>query len=130
MLPNSPLYAGLLALLFLWLSLQVVAGRRLHKVSVGDGNDKDMRKRMRVQANWAEYAPIAIILLVMAELQGFPPWLIHIHGTPLVIGRVLHAWGLGSTPQIVWARQAGMYLTVAAIASLALLNIWCALFWV
>ena len=72
MITISPIYAGLIALLFLVLSYRVTLGRRTHKVSVGDGGHKALVKRIRVQANCAEYAPIGIILLAMAELQGAP----------------------------------------------------------
>lgn len=123
MIRITPLYAGLLALLFLWLSLNVVRGRRLHRISVGDGSDRDMVKRMRTQANFVEYAGIGIILLLMAELQGLAPWLMHLAGLALLAGRALHAYGFGSTPQIVPLRIWGMYLTVAAIAALAAVNI-------
>ncbi len=120
MLKISPLYAGLLALLFLWLSLRVVKGRRAHKVSVGDGGEKDMVKRMRVQANCAEYAPIGLILLAMLELQGVAGGWVHAGGLALLAGRVLHAWGFGRTPQVVRARIWGMYLTIGSIAGMAL----------
>lgn len=123
MIEVSPLYAGLLALLFLWLSYRVVLGRRLHKVSVGDADNKDMVKRMRAQANFAEYAPLGVILLAMAELQGVSPWLLHLLGLTLLAGRMLHAYGFGSTPQIVPLRIWGMYLTIGMIAATALMNI-------
>ena len=119
----SPLYAGLIALLFLGLSFRVVQGRYAHKVSIGDGANDDMVKRMRVQANCAEYAPIGVILLVLAELQGLPVWSIHIAGSVLLGGRMLHAYGLGSTPQIVPARQWGMYMTIGMIMGMAISNI-------
>ena len=124
----SPLYAGLLALLLVFLSYRVVQGRRLHKVSIGDGENKDIVKRMRVQANCAEYAPIGIIILALAEIQGMPGWLVHVFGLMLLAGRCLHAYGLGSTPQIVPARQWGMYLTLGMICPVALVNIGQALF--
>ena len=117
-------YAGLLALLFLALSLNVVRGRFLHRVSVGDGGDRDLRKRMRVHANWAEYAPITLVLLLLAELQGYPPFVLHLGGATLLAGRVLHAYGFGRTPQSVPLRRVGMILTAAALVGLALLNIW------
>jgi len=124
----TPIYAGLLALLFLWLSLRVVQGRFLHRVSVGDGDDKDMRKRMRVQANWAEYTPIALILLALCELQGTSGWVLHWAGLSLLAGRSLHAYGFGKTPQNVTLRRVGMILTVGTIAGLSLLTIWQATF--
>ena len=43
LLTASPIYAGLLALLLLHLSYRVVQGRRLHKVSIGDGGEADKR---------------------------------------------------------------------------------------
>ena len=128
MLTITPIYAGLVALLFLTLSFRVVAGRRRHKVSIGDADNKDMIKRMRVQANCAEYAPIAIILLAMAEIQGMPGWLVHLFGAMLFLGRLMHAHGLGSTPQVVKSRVWGMYLTIIMIAATALANIGHALF--
>jgi len=128
MLTASPLYAGLLALLFLYLSYRVVLGRRLHKVSIGDGGEKDVVKRMRVQANCAEYAPFGVLLLALVDLQGMPVWLVHVLGLLVLVGRVLHAYGLGSTPQIVPARIWGMYLTLTAISASALANIAYALF--
>lgn len=125
MMTVTPLYAGLLALLFLALSLNVVRGRILHRVSVGDGGDKDLQKRMRVQANWVEYAPIGIILIGLAELLGYGLWSIHVLGASLLAGRIIHAVGLGSTPQIVPLRWLGMFLTIGVVAVAAVLNIVC-----
>jgi len=123
MLAVTPIYAGLLALLFVSLSFRVIGGRLKHKVSLGDGDDKDMTKRMRVQANFVEYAPLGIILLAMAELQGMPIWLVHLFGLMLLAGRCIHAYGLGSTPQVLVCRRWGMRLTFAMIAITALANI-------
>lgn len=123
MLSVSPLYAGLIALLLVGLSFRVIQSRRTHGVSIGDGGEKMVIKRMRVQANCAEYAPIGIILLIAADLQGAPVWLVHVLGVTLLSGRLLHAYGLGSTPQVIPARKGGMYLTFAMISATALVNI-------
>ena len=127
MLSATPLYAGLLTLLFLVLSYRVVMGRHLHAISVGDQDNKDMIKRMRAQANWVEYAPIGIILLAFLELQEYPIWLIHVLGLTLLAGRISHAYGFGHTPQIVPFRKLGMYLTLTALLAGAILNIWAGL---
>jgi uncharacterized protein len=124
----TPLYTGLLALLFLTLSYRVVLARRSQKISVGDGGDKLVLKAMRTQANCAEYAPIGLLLLLMAEAQGMPVWLLHVFGLMLLAGRLLHAYGFGSTPQVVPARIWGMYLTLAMIGVTAIANIGHALF--
>ncbi len=119
----TPLYAGLVGLLFVYLSVQVVQGRFRAKVSVGDGDDKALRKRIRVQGNCAEYAPIGLLLLAMAEIQGAPVWVVHLLGLMLLIGRILHAAGLGLTPQNILMRQSGMALTLLMLILAALANV-------
>ena len=119
----TPLYAGLLALLLVALSLKVIRARFAAKVSVGDGGDKGVVKAMRAQANCAEYAPMGVILLALAELQGAPGWTIHLLGSALLIGRLMHAYGFGRTPQVVPIRQLGMVLTFLMLIITALANI-------
>ncbi|WP_299848372.1 MAPEG family protein [uncultured Roseovarius sp.] len=119
----TPLYGGLIGLLLVFLSVRVIFRRRSAKVSVGDGADKDLQKRVRVQANCAEYAPIGLILLAMAELQGAPGWVAHFLGLMLLTGRVVHAYGLGVTPQVIPMRKLGMALTFLMLILTALANI-------
>ncbi|MDU8926301.1 MAPEG family protein [Alisedimentitalea sp. MJ-SS2] len=119
----TPLYAGLLALLLVALSWRVIRARLEAKVSVGDGGDKGVIKAMRAQANCAEYAPMGVILLALAELQGAPGWTIHLLGSALLIGRLMHAYGFGRSPQIVSIRQLGMVLTFLMLIVAALANI-------
>lgn len=128
MLAVTPIYASLLTFLFLWLSYRVVLGRRTLKISIGDGDDKAMVKRMRVQANAAEYIPFGILLLAMAELQGMPGHWLHACGALFLLGRIMHAFGLGSTPQRIWARFWGMWLTIGILVLLALSNLFHALY--
>ncbi len=119
----TPLYAGLVGVLFVILSLRVSARRYSAKVSSGDGDDKALFKRIRVHANCAEYAPIGIILLAIAELQGAPLWMVHLFGLMLLAGRVMHAVGYGSTPQIVPLRRYGMMITYLMLLLVSLANI-------
>ena len=115
MLPVTSLYAGLVALLFVILSIQVILVRRRVGASVGDIGNKDMLKAMRTQANCAEYAPFALLLLAILELQSASAWGLHGLGLMLLVGRISHAYGFGRTPQIVPLRQLGMVLTFASI---------------
>lgn len=124
----TPLYAGLLALLFIVLCVRVIKRRRSAKISIGDHGDNDLIKRQRVQANFVEYAPFGLLLIYMVEAQGLSAPLVHLLGMALVVGRVGHAYGLGSSPQKVVFRQAGMLLTFFAVAGAGLGNIWASLF--
>ncbi|MBT2130664.1 MAPEG family protein [Aliiroseovarius lamellibrachiae] len=122
-LTATPIYAGLLALLFLYLSSKVIRTRQTEKISVGDADNKLMIKAMRTQANCMEYVPIGVVLLLLTELQGAPIWAVHLLGLMLLVGRVMHAVGFGRTPQIIPLRKTGMLLTLGMIALAALANI-------
>lgn len=116
----TPLYAALLAVLFLVLSSRVIFYRRANRLSLGDEGDRALLQRMRAQANCAEYAPIGLLLLLVAELQGAPGVALHLLGLALLTGRVLHAIGFSRRPQIMIFRVLGMVLTLVMIALTAL----------
>ena len=116
----TPLYAALVTLLFLALSARVVRYRRANLISLGDKGDKEMLKRIRAQANCAEYAPIGILLLLLCELQGAPAFALHLLGLALLGGRVLHAVGFSATPQKMPLRFVGMVLTFTMLVLSAL----------
>ena len=90
----TPLYAGLLGLLLLYLSYSVSRERLRYKVALGDGGQPSLQRAIRAQANLAEYAPLALVLLGGVEAQGFSPKVIHALGVLLVFGRLLHSIGL------------------------------------
>ena len=112
----TPIYAAILALLLIGLSARVVQRRMAAGVSVGDGGDEDLIKRIRVQANCAEYAPLGLLLLLVNELAGASALIVHGLGIILVTGRVCHARGLGSSPQVLILRKVGMLLTFSMLA--------------
>ncbi|MCG7494718.1 MAPEG family protein [Thalassobius sp. Cn5-15] len=114
-LSATPLYAGLSALLYLYLSVYVIKHRRQLMKTQGQGNTDALQKAIRVHGNCGEYTPLALILLLLIELQGAPLWAVHLLGIAFVLGRVLHAIGFGRTPQIIPMRQAGMILTLVML---------------
>lgn len=119
----TPLYAGILGLLLIVLSARVIAARRRHQVSLGDGGNRELERRLRAQANLAEYTPLALILIGVLELAAYPPALLHLLGILFTAGRVLHAWGLSTVEGSSFGRMAGMILTFAVIGVAAVLNL-------
>lgn len=115
----TALYAAPLALLFLVLSIRVIQRRRFGQVALGDGGDHLLLRRMRVQANFAEYVPIALILLGLAESLGAQPLLLHGTGIALLAGRGCHAVGVSRDREDFRLRVAGIGLTISVIAVLA-----------
>jgi uncharacterized membrane protein YecN with MAPEG domain len=119
LMPITALYAGLLAPLFMFLAVRVIGLRRGAKVAVGDGGDKALLRRMRVHANFAEYVPLALLLMALAESLNTWPWVLHLTGLVLLGGRLLHAYGM-SQPQETFAfRVLGMTLTFSVIGAAA-----------
>ena len=96
--PASFLYAGLLGLVLVALSAQVVLARRRYRVRLGAGTEEGMRQAIRVQANFVEYVPFAVLLLVLTEITGMPAAAVHGAGVLLVASRVIHAAGLAGSP--------------------------------
>lgn len=119
-LPITSFYAALIALLFLALSWNVIRYRRSKKLPLGDEGDRGLLKRMRGQANCAEYAPMALILLALAEAQGTPALAVHVLGLMLLVGRVVHGWGFTASPPVMNARVFGMILTLSMIGLTAI----------
>jgi uncharacterized membrane protein YecN with MAPEG domain len=122
--PASFLYAGLLGLLLLALSVQVVRARRRYRVRLGAGTEEGMQQAIRVQANFTEYVPFAVLLLVLAEITGLPTFAVHVAGILLVASRVLHALGLSRSPGRTFGRFYGTAGTWLVILVLSLWLLW------
>lgn len=93
-LPVALVTAGASALLNFWLGLRVSRLRISEKIMVGDGGNVRLIARMRAQLNFAEYAPLVLILIALIELaRGTQVWLWGV-AVLFVVGRILHAFGM------------------------------------
>jgi hypothetical protein len=108
------IYAGALGLVLVFLSGRVIGRRREHRVAIGDGGDAELARRVRAHANFIEYVPLALILMLLIEIAGIGAWLVHGLGVSLVAGRLVHAWSM--TASSIAARTVGMSLTLLVIA--------------
>ena len=117
--PVSFLYAGLLGLVLIALSVQVVGARRRFRVGLGTGTEEGLQQAVRVQANFTEYVPYAVLLLVLAEITGLPAAAVHGAGVLLIVSRVLHAVGLSGSPGRSFGRfygTAGTWLLIIGLS--------------
>lgn len=118
------IYAALATLLVLVLALRVSAIRHGKRVGIGDGGDPDLLRRVRAHANALENLPLALILLLLLELnRTAPPWL-HGFGCALLLGRVLHAFGMSLQSGASFGRFVGTLLTWLAMFAMAVLLFW------
>jgi uncharacterized membrane protein YecN with MAPEG domain len=121
-------YASLLALIFIALSFNVIRLRLKLKVGVGDGGEKTLIKAIRIHGNFAEYMPLALILLAGYELSGAESLWLHIFGSVLVISRILHAMGLSQSIGTSKERVLGTLAMFVVLLVLAILNIFVFIF--
>jgi len=124
----TPLYAGLLGLLLIFLAFNVSRYRVGLKISSGDGDHPGLRRAIRAHGNLTENAPIGLILLAAIEAQGFTEITIHVLGSALVIGRMLHAFGLARHEGRSVGRALGILLTWLMILATSLLAIYSVIF--
>jgi len=115
----TPLYAALLTLLFVSLSARTLRLRRRLRVAVGDGGHPQLLRAMRVHANFAEYAPLALLLIFMFELSGAPRLLLHALCLCLLVGRMAHAYGVSKIRENFRYRVFGMAMTFSALLGAA-----------
>ena len=123
----TPLYAGLLALWFLVLSARVITTRRRAQVSLGDGGDVELQRAIRGHANFAEYVPLALLLLLVIELSRFSIYVVHALGILLLVARLLHGYALCFSRHSPFGRTWGFGLTAAVLiveAVLCLYQTW------
>ena len=82
-----------------------------------------MQQRIRVHANFVEYVPLALLLLLVLELNSASALVLNVLGGSLVAGRVLHAYGLSTSTGTSPGRFVGTILTwlVILISSALLL---------
>jgi len=94
LLPITLTTACILALFYLFLSIRVVRGRRHYRVSLGDGDNEDLRVRVRVHANFGEYVPLMLILMGLLETSNANPLALMIVAVLIIAVRVLHVLGI------------------------------------
>lgn len=116
-LPITLTIAGAAALVNIWLMIRVGQVRTSEKVSVGDGGNDKVIRRMRAHANFGESLPIVLILIAVIELaSGSPTWLWVIGGV-YMLGRIAHGVGMDGGA-LGKGRMVGTILTLLVMLGL------------
>ncbi len=114
-LPITLMTAGAAAILNLWLALRTGAVRTKAKVSIGDGGNEMLIRRMRAHANFVEYAPFIIILIGLLEFStGTSLWL-WVASALFLVARIAHPLGMDGLPA---GRMVGTLLTLVLLLGL------------
>jgi uncharacterized membrane protein YecN with MAPEG domain len=92
--PITTIYVAVSALVLVVISWQVIRRRRELGVAVGDAGDALLTRRIRAHANFVEYVPLALLLILSLELAQVAAAVLHTLGCLLVAGRLIHAWAI------------------------------------
>lgn len=117
-------YAAVLGVEFAILSIWVIAGRLSTDTLHGDGGQDGLQKRIRAHGNFAEYVPIALLLVGLLEGGGAGRGSIHGLLLVLLLGRVLHPFGMfaaPNSPRQFACRGGGILATVGVIVTAAIM---------
>ena len=110
----TPLYAGLLTLWFVVLSVRV-AHIRGRGVAFGGNGDADLARIVRAQANFAEYVPLALLMMGFLEVTRFSIYVLHALGITLIVARLIHGLALSFGWQPRFGRVTGATLTFVVL---------------
>ena len=122
------LYAGLFIILFILLKVNVGRVRSAEKIIFGDGANERLQRAQRVQGNAVEDVPVTLIGIVGLGVLSAPVLLIHGLGARVLIGRILHAVGLGGSSGGSPGRMFGTLLTAIVMLVTGVSCLWFALF--
>ncbi len=118
-MPISALYAGLMGLLAVGLANQVLFVR----LRAGRMPEWKPATTLRVQANFVENVPLALVLLYLLETGGAPGAVVHGFGTSLLVLRLLHVWGMSRNPganypRLIGAQGTFLLLSIMSVAAI------------
>ncbi len=90
----TALYGSLNAILNIALAARVSRLRGTERVSLGTGESKALLVAVRTHANNAEFVPLGVVVLLLAELCGGSSLWLHVLGGSLFVSRLSHAVGM------------------------------------
>ena len=116
-LPITLTIAAAAAVLHIWLAARVSAVRNSQKVSIGDGGNEILIRRMRAHANYGESMPVVLILLGLLELGGGDARILWGASILFILSRILHGFGM-DRPSPSRPRAIGMMGSTLALVIL------------
>ena len=117
-LPISLTLAGAAAILNIWIASRVSRLRAVHRISIGDGGNEALLRRMRAHANYVENMPIFLIMIALIELAGGDARILWAAGILFILSRILHAFGM-DRPSPSRLRMIGMIGSTTVLIGLA-----------
>jgi len=123
-IPITALYAGLLAAVFVVLTVRIGLARGRTGISMLDGGNEQVLVAMRQHGNFIEHVPLLLILMAIIEVNDGSPAFLHAVGVALVICRIAHPFGLRHDRPRTPMRLLGAGGTTLVTVALGLMALW------
>mgnify|MGYP006142586205 CR=1 FL=1 len=114
-------FAAIFGILHVVFTMRVGLYRLSSKISLGDGGDKDLLKRVRAHGNFVENVPMGLLLLLLNELNGASETTLLVLGSVFLVSRVVHYVTIVSKVLPFLMRPLSMFGTMGSILVMAVL---------
>ncbi len=121
----SYLYAGIMGVFYFLLSANVIRLRTKLKVGIGHDNNPEcpLFRAVRIHANFNEFVPFIILLMMMDEMTGRSAMFVHAFGLALIVSRVSHFMAITKSHRGSNLRVFGASVTFSVMLVLSFLLI-------
>ena len=117
----TALFAAIFGILHVVFTLRVGGYRFKSGISLGDGGDDELRNRIRAHGNFTENVPIALLLLLLNELNGLSSTIMMTLGVVFLVSRLLHYAMIATRSLPIVLRPVSMIGTLGVILVSAIL---------
>lgn len=115
LLPITATVAAILTFMYLGLTMAVFYGRQSGLgPGIGLGDNEIFIRLIRSHANFSEYAPLFLILLMLLELAGVTSLLLSLLAAVFIVGRFCYLLGITFVEALRY-RILGMVLTIGVL---------------
>ena len=124
--PITAPVAVALTVLSIILSLRVSFKRGALAIALGDGGNPALLERMRQHGNLMENAPLALIILALAEAQGVQASWLYASAAILLLSRLIHPFGIrhdqpANPIRVIGASGTAVSMLIASIGILRMM---------
>ncbi len=111
----TTLFASILIIIYLILTILAGNARRVAKIPIGDGNNESIIKASRAHGSFIEHTVLFLLSFFLLEVNGVNTNYLYIAGYVFVISRILHAIGFYLKSLIL--KRGGVIVTLVCYIS-------------
>ena len=121
--PFTSVFTFIFTIHIIYLAMQVVRLRRKYQVGYGDGKNTHLRKAIAAHSNAVENIPLALILILLLELNQVNNELILLLASLFLAARIFQAFGLLQSLGVSHGRTYGTMFSWILMCAMGGINV-------